>query len=126
MRVFEADCVGDVVKVEGIVISNAVILSGGDGESQGILLVQESNAYYIASNRNDLNTTLTKIISIDGKIADSLTQIGASLTAIGAGMNGSLTAPPPTLGAQVAVINSNVAVIQAAVVELNTLKGALI
>jgi len=126
MRLFEATAEAGVVKVGDVTIGEALILSGGVGDSEGILLIQEGKAYYIASSANDLSVTLENAIQAFNKVKDSLTKIGTILTSIGAGMTGPTTAPPPTLAVDVAVISTNVAALTTAISQLSTLKDELI
>jgi hypothetical protein len=109
-KILEANCVGKVVKVEGVPVE-AEILSEGNGQSEGALLLEGQKAVYLTSNASDLKTTLEKV-------SNALTKISETLTSIGSGMTGPTTAPPPALPANVAEINSLVA-------ELSTLKENL-
>jgi hypothetical protein len=109
-KILEASCISKVVKWEGSPVE-AEILSEGNGESEGVLILEKDKAFYLASNATDLKLTLEKI-------ADALTKITETLTAIGAGMTGPTTAPPPSLAVNVASVNL-------LVTELETLKGNL-
>lgn len=109
-KILEATCISKQVKWEGAPVE-AIILSEGNGESEGALILEKEKAFYIASNAADLKTTLEKVI-------DALTKVTETLTAIGSGMTGPTTAPPPTLA-------TNVAAVELIVSELETLKGNL-
>lgn len=109
-KILEASCISKAVKWEGSPVETE-ILSEGNGESSGLLLLEKDKAYYITSNATDLKTTLEKLI-------DALTKVTETLTAIGGGMTGPTTAPPPTLATNVAAVNM-------IVTELTTLKGQL-
>lgn len=110
-KAVEATCSAGVVKVEGIVVDDAEILSDGTGDSTGILIIDGEKSYYVATNSTDLKTAIENI-------SDALSQIATTLTSIGAGMTGATTAPPPGLGTDVTAINSKVTT-------LNTLKDNL-
>lgn len=96
---------------DGVSVDAAQILSKGQGESQGVLLIDGEKAFYLTSNATDLETTIEKLNS-------SLNKLVSILTAIGAGMTGPTTAPPPTLATDLAEITALVS-------ELTTLKGNL-
>lgn len=109
-KILEATCISKAVKWEGAPVE-ATILSEGNGESTGVLLLEKDKAFYLTSNASDLKLTLDKLIN-------ALTKVTETLTAIGAGMTGPTTAPPPTLATNVAAVNLLVN-------ELTTLKGNL-
>lgn len=109
-KILQATCKTKSVKWEGAPVE-AEILSEGNGESTGVLLLEKDKAFYLTSNATDLKLTLEKLI-------DALTKVTETLTAIGSGMTGPTTAPPPTLATNVTAIN-------AIVTELTTLKGNL-
>jgi hypothetical protein len=109
-KILKATCQGKVVKFNEAIIE-AEILSEGNGESEGALLLEGEKAYYLPSNATDLKETLEKVSEVLGKI-------GETLTAIGAGMTGPTTAPPPDLAAKVAEINAIAS-------ELSTLKEGI-
>ncbi len=92
-KILEASCENGAVTVEGLVIE-ATILSAGVEASTGVVIIQNGNAFYIASTYQDL-------VSIIEKTAEMITDISNILTAIGAGMTGATTAPPPSLAADV-------------------------
>lgn len=104
-------CQAGAVKVDGDLVTEAVILSKGIGASSGALFIDGEKVFYIPNNSADLETTLTKVIAAINKIATTLTSIGA-------GMTGPTTAPPPTLVADVLELTT-------LSTELSTLKGAL-
>jgi hypothetical protein len=110
-KALAATCENGVVKIGGVEIPEAVILSEGVGESSGVCYIDKGQVFYVASNATDLKTTIEKLV-------DVITKVGNIATAIGAGMTGPTTAPPPTLAADVIALN-------AVGTELNTLKGQL-
>jgi hypothetical protein len=99
-RILEASCIGGVVKVGAIPVTGVTILSQGVGPSEGVLLMQGEELYYVAKTSPDLEETLTGVI-------DALTEIASALTALGAGIP--LVTTPPTLGASVSTITAKVA-----------------
>lgn len=110
-KILEAQCALGVVTVGGVPVE-CEILSEGQGASNGILVLDQDRAYYIASSALDLKATLTKVVSALNSITNALTSIGAAMT-------GPTTAPPPTLGVDLAIVS-------AASAELEILKELLI
>ncbi len=123
-KVLEAVVQNGVVKVGSLSVPEAVIFSEGLSNSQGVLLLEESGAYYIPKTSPDLNATLEQLLTGLQNITQSLTEVSTALTAIAAVPSGWVT-PPPTIAANVAIITTKVAAITAARTALNTLKGAL-
>jgi hypothetical protein len=109
-KIITASCEASVVTADDIAV-DATILSEGIGASEGLLVLDKTNATYLTSNASDLKTAIEKVISALNKVTDTL-------TAIGTGMTGSTTAPP-------AALPINVALITAIVTELTTLKESL-
>lgn len=105
-KVLPAECTANVVTVEGVPIPSAVVLSEGIAPSEGVLILDRGNAWYVASNATDLKTGLEKVSSV-------LNTIATTLTSIGAGMTGPTTAPPPTLPANVTAITVKATELQA-------------
>lgn len=110
-KILDATCQGRTVTADQIPVPDAEILSEGQGQSEGVLLLEGERVRYLTSNASDLKTSIEKVVN-------SIDKIASILTAIGAGMTGSTTAPPPTLAADVAAL-------QAIGTELTTLKGNL-
>lgn len=124
-RMISASCDDGKVTADGVEVPGAIILSGGQGSSTGILLIDGLMAIYVASNAGDLSTTLEKLSTALETIGDTLTKISTMFTSIGASMTGPTTAPPPTLAIDVAEIVSSVAEITAIKQELDELRGDL-
>lgn len=101
------------------------MLSAGVESSEGIVILDGTQAYYVASSAQDLSTTLEQIIGALDDIASTFTTISTTLTSIGGGMTGPTTAPPPTLPTDVLSITAKVTEIQAAKTALENLQGAL-
>lgn len=110
-KALEASCVAGIVKVGQTPVPGATLLSEGIAPSEGILILEEDKATYLAKTSPDLKTTLDKVSS-------AITKISTILTSIGAAMTGPTTAPPPTLV-------SDVAELLATNVELIALKSSL-
>lgn len=111
-KVIEATCdPSGIVKVDGLIVPDAVVLSLGKQASTGLLLIDKDKAWYFPSSATDIESTLLKISS-------SLEKIAAMFQTIGTGMTGPTTAPPPTLATDIAALNAIKA-------EVDTLKGAL-
>lgn len=110
-RALVGTCLNNEVKIDGALVSEAVILSKGKGASSGVLIIDKDKVFYIANTTEDLENTLTKVIASINKIATILTSIGANMTGV-------TTAPPPTLVSDVAELSTLSA-------ELSTIKGAL-
>ncbi len=124
-KVIEAICVAGVVTAGGVPVPAADKLSEGVGASEGVLILDEDLAKYIAKTSPDLKTTLGDLSSLLGTIAGTLTTISTALTSIGAGMTGPTTAPPPTLPVNVASIVTDVASLTALKVQVDLLKETL-
>ncbi len=98
-RILPATCQGSVVTVAGIAIDGVIILSEGVEASEGILIIQESATYYVASSALDIKEVIEQI-------TDIIVDITTLFTSIGAGMTGPTTAPPGSLAADVLAINT--------------------
>ncbi len=124
-KILEASCVAGVVRVGALVVPGVAIFSEGVASSEGLLLLEGGEKFYISKTSPDLKTTLEQVVAALQAAADGLNQVVISSTAIGAAMTGPTTAPPPTLAADLAVITTKAAAITAARTALNILKGAL-
>jgi hypothetical protein len=105
LKLLEASCVGKAVTCESVPITDATILSEGNGSSTGLMLLQQDKSYYVTSSAADLKTVIQAIIDI-------LTQIQA-LT---------VTCAAPGAPSTVPV---NTAMFAAISTQLTTLKAAL-
>lgn len=112
-KVLDAICeAGGIVKAEGFEVTSATVLSEGNQDSDGILIIDQEKSWYFPSSATDIKTTLDKI-------SLALTQIASALTALDA---------KPTGGSGSAVVPSvvaNVSQINVLKTEIDTLKGAL-
>jgi hypothetical protein len=75
-KVLSASCVGKVVTVESVPITDATILSEGNGSSSGIAVIEQDKTTYISSNATDLKALIQSLI-------DCITQINLAFTALG-------------------------------------------
>lgn len=124
-KMLPASCVGGIVTSEGFPVPAAEILSEGVGQSEGILLIDEDEARYLAKTTPDLKTTLEQTIAALDQLSSAMTTVASALTSIGAMMTGPTTAPPPTLPTDVASITAAVVQATAAKVQLQALKEVL-
>lgn len=123
-KVLEATCLAGVVKVGALPVPSATILSEGVGASEGVLLMQDDEQFYVPDTTPDLKTTLDKL-------TDSLTQINTSLTQAVTALTQSVLAltlldakplgtlpPVPAVAGNTAAITAAAAAITAAQVQL--------
>lgn len=123
-KIMEAVVQGGVVKVGSLSVPGAVILSEGAANSQGILILESGEKFYITKITPDLKTTIEKTADLIEDLNAALTEIATALTAIAAVPSGWVT-PPPTIAANVTQILAKVTELTATRTALNTLKGAL-
>lgn len=95
-KILPATCTAGVVTSGGVPVPSAVINSEGVGPSEGILVLDESNASYITSNASDLKTALEQV-------ASALTSIASALTLLDAKPLGTL-APAPAAASSIAQV----------------------
>lgn len=124
-KMIPATCVGGVVTAEGVPVAAATILSEGVGQSEGVVLLDEDEARYIAKISPDLKTTIERLISTIEKSVQGLTACTTAFSNIAAAMTGVTTAPPPTLAADLAAITLAGTNLTAIGVQLTTLKEGL-
>jgi len=110
-RALQATCENNIVKISGLTVEEAQVLSKGIGSSSGVCIISHDKVFYLPNSVSDLESTLTKM-------AAAITKIATIFTSIGAGMTGPTTAPPGTLVTDVVELNTMVT-------EINTLKGQL-
>jgi hypothetical protein len=115
-KMLEATCVSGVVTAGGVPVPAADILSEGVGSSEGILLLDQDQAKYLAKTSPDLKTTLDKLVTILGQLTSALTSIDNKVLIYAAGPG--TTAPTPTA-------TSNIAAITTIQTELSALKESL-
>ncbi len=93
-KILEATCVAGLVKIDGLPITDATVLSQGTKASTGAALLDEDKCTYVASNATDIADLITKLSDLVQLVSDTFSSIGA-------GMTGPTTAPPPTLPAAI-------------------------
>lgn len=117
-KVLEATCVAGVVTADGVAVPEADILSQGVGESEGVLILDESDAKYIADTSDDLKSTLDNLIDVLGDIASALTSIDSAGYVIAVVGSASGVPSPPVATSSIAQINAVKAELQALKEEL--------
>ncbi len=120
-----AQCYQGTVRADGVEVPAAWVISQGQGVSQGVLLIEGPNAYFITSNASDIKRHMEKTVDVITDLNTCLTQLVTTLTAIGAGMTGPTTAPPPTLAAQLTVISNKITTLGQSAAYLTTFKDQL-
>lgn len=142
-KVLAASCVGGVVTVQGIPVPGVTLLSEGVASSEGILILDADQAYYVTNIGNDLDTTLEKLIAAIAKIATALEKatdgFGKAVAALtkldtkGFLIGATAGVPSPPIAASdisgittaSTAITSGVSELNAIKAELETLKGSL-
>jgi hypothetical protein len=114
-KILAATCENSKVTCQGVEIPTAVILTEGKHASEGILIIEEGVAFYIASTVLDLKDALTKLISALDNVSTSLKLLDNHAFLISAD-NG--VPSPPVCVAAIASLDSLVG-------QLSTLKGVL-
>lgn len=71
-KVLEATCDEGIVKVQGVALPDAKILSEGKGSSTGVVIIDADKQYYIADTTPNLDTTLGKLIDVLGEVKTGL------------------------------------------------------
>lgn len=108
-KVIEATCVGGVVTAEGVPIPSADILSEGVAQSDGILILDEDDAKYVAKTSPDLKETLEKLSAALDNIASALSAIDGAgyIISVTGGPSPVVAIPsPPVATGDIASINS--------------------
>ena len=109
-KVLEATCVAGVVTVDGIPVPAATVLSEGVAQSEGLLILDEDTANYVAKTSPDLKETLDKLSSALDSIASALQAIdtaGYIISVSGGAMSPAIGIPsPPVAVADIAQINA--------------------
>jgi hypothetical protein len=118
-KMLEATCVAGIVTADGVPVPTADILSEGVGASEGILILEEDEAKYLAKISPDLKSTLEKLSSVCDTIKSGLQAIDAVTTLIttcGAGAGTATWLP---------VNASAIAALTTAKAEIDALKASL-
>lgn len=82
-RIFEATCLGNVVKIAGKPIVDASVLSEGVKASTGVALMQGDEVSYITSNATDIKDLITNVKAVVDQIQLVLTALDAVSTSPG-------------------------------------------
>ena len=112
-RVLDAEVKSDKkVYYDGKEVKDALILSEGNKESQGVLIISEGLVKYLTSNATDIKETLEKVSEALLELSTALTTLDAKPT------GGTGSASVPTVVASVTKLNQLKA-------QLDTLKDTL-
>lgn len=118
----EAVLEGGKVKVGGKEIADAVVLSEGVGDSEGVLFIYGDQSFYYAKTSPDLAQTLDRLVAALGKVSDALDSTASGISALDSagfliGASAAVPGPPVATG-DVSAINS-------AKGDLDAIKGEL-
>lgn len=102
-KVLPATCEDSVVTCEGVPIPSARILSEGIGESEGVLVLEEDRADYIAKTSPDLKATIEKLIAALGNASAALSAIDNRVYVIASGSPDSFG--PPVAAGDISALN---------------------
>lgn len=136
-KVLPASCVGNVVSFQGFPVAGVTVQGAGVASSEGVLIIDEENSFYLANTSPDLNTTLEKLIAVLGKVKTGLTKTASGLNKVdtagyiktvsgGSGAPAVGVAAAPVAASDISGINTSVSDIAAIISELETLKGGLL
>ncbi len=89
-RIFDAECLANIVKIEGKPVTPATVLSQGVKSSTGVALMQGDKIHYVTSNATDIKDLISQLTDLIQLVSDTF-------AAIGTGMTGPTTAPPASL-----------------------------
>lgn len=125
-KILDAVCVEGEVKIGAVVLENVIFVSQGEGDSEGIVLIDEEKIYYIPVANTDLKTTLEKVVDALTAAATALTQAATGMGAIDVKPTGGTgSASTPAAASNISAINTQVTNINTAKNALNTLKDDL-
>lgn len=137
-KVLKATCLqGQVMAGEpSLPLPGAVILSEGVGQSEGVAVLDETQAYYLANITPDLETTLEKLISALSQVKTGLDKAVAALGKAQSALtsldtNGFLIAAdagvpsPPVAASDISGIATESSAITSAANQIETIKGEL-
>lgn len=87
-KLLPATCVGQTVKLLGsnVALQDVEILSEGEGESSGFVLIDDTKLYYLPNIVPDLKTTIQKVIDALGHVTNGLSGLnnaGYLISAVG-------------------------------------------
>lgn len=79
-KTLPAECVQSVVSFNGVTIPDAEILSEGNGQSNGIAIIDDDKAYYVTSSATDLKNAIVALNSMITKITNVLSALDGALS----------------------------------------------
>lgn len=134
-KVFPATCQANVVTCNGLPMPDTTIMSQGVGQSSGIAVLDERDAWYVADISPDLKTLIERVIDVLTQVKVGLDKAADALTAIdtagyiltvtpGTGGAGGIAATP-VAASDISSITSASGQIESLKGQLDTLKGAL-
>lgn len=135
-KLLPATCVGGVVTSGGVPLTGTTILSEGQGQSEGVVILDEETNTYLAKTTPDLISTLTNLIDVLGQIKEGLQKAADALTALdtaqyivavsgGSGAPAVGTPSPPVATGDISGVTQAASQIDPIISELETLKGSL-
>lgn len=81
-KVLSAQCLNQIIRVNNVMI-DAEILSEGIKASDGIVLIDKENSYYIPSNASDIKDTIALLNTLLSQVVTVLTGLDAVSTSPG-------------------------------------------
>lgn len=72
-KVLDAECQNGIVRVDGMEVDPALILSEGTKDSTGIALIDGPEVTYITSNASDIKETIEELTGILNQVITVLT-----------------------------------------------------
>jgi hypothetical protein len=91
-KALPATCLAGVVTCEGVPVTTAEILSEGEGQSEGVLLTEGPDQFYLTSSASDLKLTIEKTIAALNHVVTGLTAAGGALDGLSGGAGTPVTA----------------------------------
>ena len=101
--VFKATCANGVVKIDGVELPDAVILSAGQADSQGAAIISGGEAFYVAVPIG----TLTQLINLVAQLAQTVSTGVLSSNGGGAITSGTFAADLMNLKSQLDQLKGN-------------------
>lgn len=105
-KALPASCVAGVVTAGGVPVLTADKLCEGVASSEGVLILDEDEATYIAKTSPDLKTTLTKLIAILTDLTTALTVIDTKVLVTTCGAGPGSTVPLPLAASSIASLTA--------------------
>jgi hypothetical protein len=109
MRYLEATCENYEVKINGKIVSDAVILSEGKAASTGFLILNLDKPYYIGKVTPDLKSTIQKVDDLLDLMNDLFSALTTSFAGGLAALDvGVFLANTSTLGAEITSLKTGI------------------